>query len=313
MTPQLQDTLGMFAFLAGELSVLFIGISLLVGMLQRHIPPSRVEKLLSSNRSRGYFLAAGLGAMTPFCSCSTIPMLKGLIRARAGFGPMMVFLFTSPLLNPIIVVLMGATFGLRLTAVYVVAALGVSLCSGWLLHVLGFERYVRQESRGPTTCCDSDSAEPVSDNCCSEQPSCAAPIKIGRYKGLWREAWSDFLGVLPYLLTGVAIGSAIYGFMPTELLEHYAGPDNPFAIPVAAIIGIPLYIRAEATIPLAAALLGKGVGAGAVLALIIGSAGASLTELILLRSLFTLRLLAAFVIVIIAMAMIAGYATHLFF
>ena len=110
MSPQLQDTLGMFAFLAVELSVLFIGISLLVGVLQRHIPLSKVESLLSSEGSRGYFIAVGLGAITPFCSCSTIPMLKGLIRARAGFGPMMVFLFASPLLNPIIVALLIATF-----------------------------------------------------------------------------------------------------------------------------------------------------------------------------------------------------------
>ena len=116
-----------------------------------------------------------------------------------------------------------------------------------------------------------------------------------------------------YLLIGIAIGSVIYGFMPTDLLEQYAGPDNPFAIPVAAVIGVPLYIRAEAVIPLAAALMAKGVGAGTVLALIIGSAGASLTELILLRSLFTLKLLAAFLAVIFAMAMIAGYATYLFF
>lgn len=112
----------MFAFLAIELSALFIGISLLVGMLQRHIPPSRVEALLSSNRGRSYLLAAGLGSITPFCSCSTIPMLKGLIRARAGFGPLMVFLFASPLLNPIIVGLLLATFGFGLTGIYVLAA-----------------------------------------------------------------------------------------------------------------------------------------------------------------------------------------------
>lgn len=101
--------------------------------------------------------------------------------------------------------------------------------------------------------------------------------------------------------------------MPTELLEQYAGADNPFAIPVAAIIGVPLYIRAETVIPLAAALMTKGVGAGTVLALIIGRAGASLTEVILLRSLFMMKLLVAFVVVIFTMAMIAGYATFLFF
>ncbi|XOB65763.1 permease [Deferribacteres bacterium DY0037] len=314
MTPQLQNTLDMFAFLAVELSVLFIGISLLVGLLQRHIPPSRVEALLSSNGSLGYLLAAGLGAVTPFCSCSTIPMLKGLIRARAGFGPMMVFLFASPLLNPIIVALLAATFGLTLTAIYALAALVVSVSAGWLLHILGFERYVIQTDTHETTghSTSKDSASTVScceSSCCGSQ---APVVKRGKYSGLWRETWSDFVDVLPYLLIGIAIGSVIYGYMPTGLLERYAGSDNPFAIPVAAVIGVPLYIRAEAVIPLAAALTAKGVGAGTVLALIIGSAGASLTELILLRSLFTLKLLSAFVAVIFAMAMVAGYATYLF-
>lgn len=337
MPSQLQDALGMFVFLAVELSVLFIGISLLVGVLQRHVPPSKVQALLSSNGSRGYFLAASLGAITPFCSCSTIPMLKGLIRARAGFGPMMVFLFASPLLNPIIVALLVATFGLTLTAIYVFAALVVSVGAGWLLHTLGFERYVRrtaaQESRecsssaspcgaapAVSSCATSKTAScgvdgktvSTSSECCDSQLAITVK-KREKYSGLWREAWSDFADVLPYLLIGIAIGSVIYGFMPTGLLEQYAGPDNPFAIPVAAVIGVPLYIRAEAVIPVAAALMAKGVGSGTVLALIIGSAGASLTELILLRSLFTLKLLAAFVTVIFAMAMIAGYATYLFF
>ncbi|OSQ33615.1 permease, partial [Thalassospira mesophila] len=111
----------------------------------------------------------------------------------------------------------------------------------------------------------------TSSECCDSQPTVTVK-KEGKYSGVWREAWSDFIDVLPYLLIGIAIGSVIYGFMPTDLLEQYAGPDNPFAIPVAAVIGVPLYIRAEAVIPLAAALMAKGVGAGTVLALIIGSA-----------------------------------------
>ncbi|WP_447724550.1 SulP family inorganic anion transporter [Enterobacter asburiae] len=112
------------------------------------------------------------------------------------------------------------------------------------------------------------------------------------------------------VLTGVF--QLIAGYLPAAWLERYAGQENPFAIPVAAIIGVPLYIRAEAVIPLAAALMAKGVGAGTVLALIIGSAGASLTEVILLRALFTFRLLAAFVLVIITMAIVTGYTTYFF-
>ena len=179
MSSQLQDALGMFAFLAIELSVLFIGISLLVGVLQRHIPPSKVEALLTSSGKRGYFLAAGLGAITPFCSCSTIPMLKGLIRARAGFGPMMVFLFSSPLLNPIVVGLLVATFGWTLTAIYVLAALVVAVGAGWLLHTLGFERYVRrtatQESSGCSSSASPCSATSTASSCDGATSSRPAP------------------------------------------------------------------------------------------------------------------------------------------
>ena len=247
-----------------------------------------------------------------------------MIRARAGFGPMMVFLFSSPLLNPIIIGLLLATFGAKLTAVYVIAALGVALGAGWLLQATGFARFIRQDEVQEAAGCGSAPDAGTSTSRCGSATastnSCGAAVVAeetrkpqGRYHGLVSEAWKDFVKVIPYLLVGIAIGSVIYGFMPTDLLVQYAGPNNPFAIPVAAVIGVPLYIRAEAVIPLASALMAKGVGAGAVLSLIIGSAGASLTELVLLRSLFRMKLILAFVAVIFAMAMIAGYATYLLF
>lgn len=302
MSAQLQDTLFMFTLLAAELSILFIGISFLVGAVQRHIPPARLEALLGKNGGRGYLVAAGLGAITPFCSCSTIPMLKGLIRARVSFGPMTVFLFASPLLNPVVVVLLFATFGFNLTAIYVLAALVISLTAGWLLQAMGYERYLRRDNTAV-----APPGKPGPGQCSGTNG------QSGKYSGLWQEALSDFVRVSPYLLIGVAIGSLIYGYLPTDLLARYAGQENPFAIPVAAVIGVPLYIRAEAVIPMASALMTKGVSAGAVLALIIGSAGASLTELILLRSLFSPKLLFAFVAAVFAMAITAGYCAFLFF
>ena len=333
MSQNLHDALGMFAFLAIELSILFLVVSFLVGLVQWKIPAEKIQSLLGHQRRRGYLIAAGLGAITPFCSCSTIPILKGLIKARAGFGPMMVFLFASPLLNPIIVVLLFATFGMQLTLVYVISAFIVSVSGGWLLNQIGFERYVRdthyENSKVADFCCGSSaesasrgesatdtidkgtgccSAENQSDDCCDNKPVATTP-----FQRISKQAWSDFIDVLPYLLVGIVIGSVIYGFVPTDFLQHYAGSDNPFAIPLAAIIGVPLYIRAEAVIPLAYSLLAKGVGAGTVMALIIGSAGASLTELILLRSLFKTRLLVAFVAVVMTMAIAAGYLTYLLF
>lgn len=334
MSQEIQDTLGMFAFLALELSALFLLISYLVGVLQRYVPQEKIAAALSARRGKSYLYAALLGAITPFCSCSTIPLLKGLIRARAGFGPMMVFLFASPLLNPVIVVLLAVTFGLKLTGIFVTFGLLVSVVAGWVLQRLGFERYLLNVDtvKGGCSAASGNTGSTNTESSCSGASSSitysgqgyAIPVvsyyesllgdvRAGKFSGLWNETWSDFRKVLPYLIVGIAIGSIIYGFVPADLLAAYAGDDNPFAIPIAAVIGAPLYIRAEAVIPLAAALLGKGVSAGAVMALIIGSAGASLTELILLKSLFRWQLVAVFLTVVIGMAISAGYATFLLY
>ena len=288
------EAFDMFLFLAVELTLLFLVISYAVGLLQEYISPARIQSILSSRKGKGYVVSAFLGAITPFCSCSTIPFLKGLLRARAGFGPMMVFLFSSPLLNPVIIGLFVVTFGLQVTVTYFLIALGVSIIAGFLLEKLGFERYV-----------EPSAYEAGKASCSAGCTGASRPES--RWKRVWAATWADFKKVLPYLLAGISIGSFIYGFLPTALLSAHAGEDDLFAIPVAAVIGIPLYIRAEAVIPLSAALAAKGMSLGAVMALIIGSAGASLTEVILLRSIFKMQMIAAFLFVILSMAIGAGF------
>lgn len=289
------DTLNMFVFLSVELTVLFLAISYLVGVLQEYIPPAKIQSILSAQNGKGYIIASLLGAITPFCSCSTIPFLKGLLRAKAGFGTMMVFLFASPLLNPIIIGLFAVTFGLKVTVFYFTIAMGVSIIAGYLLEKLGFEQYIKPEAY-----------QEIKKSCCGS--TCAGkPKPVSKWIKIWQSTWNDFKTVLPYLVGGIALGSLIYGFMPTEYVASVAGADNPFAIPVAAVIGIPLYIRAEAVIPLSSALAAKGMGLGAVMALIIGSAGASLTEVILLKSIFKNKMIIAFLTVILSMAMGAGF------
>ncbi|WP_286266877.1 permease [Thalassotalea atypica] len=289
------EALNMFGFLSVELTLLYLLISYFVGVLQEYIPPTKIQNILSSKNGKGYIIAAFLGAITPFCSCSTIPFLKGLLRAKAGFGTMMVFLFASPLLNPVIIGLFAVTFGLQVTMFYFSIAMGVSVIAGYLLEKLGFEKYIKAQAY----------IEPETTSC---SPGCKGKEKpVSKWVRIWRSTWSDFKKVLPYLFGGIALGSMIYGFMPTELVAQVASENNPFAVPVAAVIGIPLYIRAEAVIPLSAALVTKGMGLGAVMALIIGSAGASLTEVILLKSLFKNPMIIAFLAVILSMAIGAGY------
>lgn len=340
----LEEALGMFAFLAVELTILFLAISYLVGVLQEYITPEKIQSILSSRQGKGYVIAALLGAITPFCSCSTIPFLKGLLRARAGFGPMMVFLFSSPLLNPVIIGLFVITFGWQVALFYFSIALVVSVTAGFVLEKLGFERYVREEAyqdaaasggcgAASTSCgekstasssCGSaaplaqKTAETRDSGCCVAEVSVAQnscggaaiaemPAEPGRWMRIWLSTWKDFKQVLPYLLLGITLGSFIYGFIPTDLIAKYAGEGMWYAIPVAAVIGIPLYIRAEAVIPLSAALVKKGMALGSVMALIIGSAGASLTEVILLKAIFKNQMIAAFLVVILGMAISAGY------
>ncbi|WP_371378984.1 permease [Thalassotalea aquiviva] len=295
------DTLNMFGFLAVELTLLFLAISYVVGVLQEYIPPTKIQSILSSKNGKGYFVASLLGAITPFCSCSTIPFLKGLLRAKAGFGTMMVFLFASPLLNPIIIGLFAVTFGIKVTLFYFAIAMGVSIVAGVMLEKLGFEKYVKSEAY----------VEPEKKGCGATCGGKAKPES--KWVKIWKSTWSDFKKVLPYLIGGIAIGSLIYGFMPTEFVANVASENNPFAIPFAAVIGIPLYIRAEAVIPLSAALAAKGMGLGAVMALIIGSAGASLTEVILLKSIFKNKMIWAFLIVILSMAISAGFLYQFIF
>ncbi len=357
MLNMIKEAADMFVFLAAELTILFLVISYLVGVLQDFITPEKIQSILSSRNGKGYIISALLGSITPFCSCSTIPFLKGLLRARAGFGPMMVFLFSSPLLNPIIIGLFVVTFGIEVAVFYFLVAMVVAVVAGYTLEKLGFERYVKPEAyemaNEPTSCCDSKPApvkqtsccdtqtKPVveSTSCCAETPKVAAvapkleaaccgdgganveakptsccdtesqaPVKEdSRWMRIWRATWKDFKQVFPYLLLGITLGAFIYGFMPADLIAQYAGAENWYAIPVAAVIGIPLYIRAEAVIPLSAALVAKGMALGSVMALIIGSAGASLTEVILLKAIFKNQMIAAFLVVILGMAVGAGY------
>ncbi|MET4692505.1 permease [Endozoicomonas lisbonensis] len=312
----------MFLFLAVELTLLFLVISFIIGVILDCMPAKRIQKILGSKGGKGYVSAGLLGAMTPFCSCSTIPMLAGLLKARAGFGPTITFLFTSPLMNPIIIGLFLATFGFKVTAVYFVIALAVSVIGGYVLEKLGFERYVREDvvhgktssgcgSKKASGCSDS---KPVQKPAYKESSGCGAdtgcgsakPVKDSRWTRIWAETWRQFKKVFPALMAGIGIGSFTYGFVPADFIAQYAGPENPLAIPFAAVIGVPLYIRAEAVIPLASALGAKGMGMGALMALIIGSAGASLTEVILLKSLFRNQMIAAFLAVIFSMAVTAA-------
>jgi uncharacterized membrane protein YraQ (UPF0718 family) len=290
-------TIEFFLFITAELTVLFLAISTLVSLALMYIPQDKLRSWLSKRGILGNFLAAIVGSLTPFCACSTIPMTLGLLKAGAPFGPIMTFVISSPLLNPIIIAMIGALMGLKACILYFSITFLGSVVFGLILEKAGGAAWVKNVQLKQSCCSTDTQAEPLAFS--------------GKLKHSFGSAWKDFRGVLPYLLIGVAIGAGIYGYMPQEFVIALAGPNNPFAIPVAAVIGIPLYIRAETAIPIGLALAEKGMSMGAVIALIIGGAGMAIPEMSMLAGIFQKRLVAAIVSVIFATAVIGGFAFNL--
>jgi len=291
----LVSTLQYFFLITAELTVLFLGISTVVAQGLMYIPPAKLRQWLSQRGLWGNFLGAVVGSLTPFCSCSTIPMTLGLLNAGAPFGPVMSFIIASPLLNPIILSMIWALMGIKACVLYFTVTFLGSILFGVFLEKVGGAHYVKNVRLKSGCCSSSHGSE-------------AVPVRFSEKLTVsFRSAWGDFRAVLMYLLIGVAIGAGIYGYIPQEFVTKIAGPDNPFAIPVAAIIGVPLYIRAETAIPIGLALSQKGMSLGAVIALIIGGAGMAIPEMIMLASIFRKRLVSAIVGIILATAVVAGY------
>lgn len=288
-----------FLMLFGELFALFIGISFLVALLQVYVSKERIKRLLTRpHKATNALLGAALGAVTPFCSCSTIPVLVGLFRSGAPFSGAISFLLTSPVLNPAILALLLVFFGPVPTAVYAVLAFAFAVAAGLVLDALGFSRYVKNVSiQGGAQ--DGATWETLEGTFWQKQRQ-AVLISLKEAVGLFR-------GVVGWLLLGAGIGAFIYGFVPQELLGGFAGANDLWAIPLAAVVGIPMYIRAETMIPIAGILMGKGVSAGVVIALILGGAGASIPEVSLLNSIFKKPMVATFVLCVFIVATATGF------
>jgi uncharacterized protein len=339
LLPLFEESVRFFLVTMVELAVLFVGISFLVGVINEFLPQEKVRRWLSGRRGRGYVIGSMLGGLTPFCSCSTIPVTIGLLKAQAGFGPTMTFLFTSPLVNPIIVPLFFALLGPQVTVVYVVVAVTMAIAIGFTLERAGFSRYLNREmiygNDSPAAWC---AAKPSAagagsgrqavqslqmirtlpaESCCAAVPESgsetvlttgvvAGPVSEDRWRRIFVGAAGQFRKLLPFIVLGVAIGAVIHGFLPTDVVTRLAGADNPLAVPIAAVAGIPLYLRVSTMVPIAASLIGKGMSVGAVIALIIGGAGASLPEVAMLKGIFRLPLLMAFLGSVLVTAVAAG-------
>jgi uncharacterized protein len=285
------DIIKDFLSIALELTLLFIVVSFFISLLQSFIPYERLERYLSGgNTLLGAGLALLLAFITPFCSCSTIPVVVNLLNKKIRFGIVMIFLFSSPVLDPTIITLMAAVLGVKVAAAYTVITSILSVLIGLLLERLGFEKAVKQVVMS------------------GFREKAGTRFSIS---GAWKETMGLMKTVYPFLLIGAAIGSVIHGAIPTEWITSYMGGNEWWLVPAAAILGIPLYIRLSMMIPISQILIVKGMALAPVMALMISSAGASLPEITLLNSIFHKKLVVAFVISVFSMATLSGMLFHI--
>ncbi len=279
------ETIKIFALLA----VMIFAVS----FIRSWFPPERARRLLSHKKIFiGNVLAAMLGIVTPFCSCSAVPLFIGFVEAGVPLGVTFSFLIASPMINEVAVVLLLGMFGLKVAAIYIGAGLAVAITSGIVIGKLGLERWVEPQPRralGLTLSVER-----------------AMTLK-GRVAYARRAAADIIRTVWLYVIVAIGIGAFIHGYAPSDFLARYAGAGNPFAVPLAVLMGIPLYASAAGIVPVVYALMEKGLAMGTVLAFMMAVTGISFPEMVILRKVLKPQLLAVFA-GIMAVAIIAvGY------
>lgn len=288
-----------FIFEVPKVLMLLILIVFGVGIVRTFFTPERTRAILAGKReSAGNVLAALLGIVTPFCSCSAVPLFLGFVQSGVPLGVTFSFLIAAPMINEVAVVLLLGMFGLKVTAIYVGTGLTVAIVAGWVIGRLRMERHleswVSAMSAGNTA---EVEAEGLDWN---------ARFDAGR------EAVREIVGkVWLFVVLGIAVGAGIHGYVPTNALAGLMGKSAWWSVPLAVILGVPMYSNAAGIVPVVQALLGKGAALGTALAFMMSVIALSLPEMIILRKVLRPRLIGVFIGVVAAGIVLVGYIFNL--
>lgn len=279
------ETVSYFIYDTVKIGLLLVVINYLMAVTRYYFPTDRVRNLLTKRRWFGldYLFAAILGAVTPFCSCSSIPLFIGFLGAGIPLGVTLTFLIASPLINESSLILFPALFGIKTTLIYNLVGILVAVAGGIVIQKLHLEKYVNEEFLG-----------------------CGAKVKINAetngqkisLKKLLVYWWQDGLkitkNIFPYVVMGVALGAVIHGFVPAALTEKYLATRSWWAVPLATVLGIPLYANSVSVVPVIEALIGKGIPLGTALAFMTSTVTLSVPEALILKKVMKPPLLIAF-------------------
>lgn len=282
-------TLQFFLYDTAKILLLLIALIYILALLRASINAEVVRDYLAGKKkSIGFFLGAMFGSITPFCSCSSIPLFLGFTAARIPFGITMSFLITSPLINEIAVILLWGLLGWKFTVLYVLVGMGAGILGGFFMDAIRAERWLQPffleiVNNPPEEMADTGCA-------CQRQPLSLRK----RHDFAWKEARAIFKRVWKWVLIGVAIGALLHGFVPANWFAEHLGSGQWWTVPAAVLIAIPLYSNVTGIVPIMESLLMKGLPVGTTMAFCMSSVAASIPEMMLLREIMTIRLQAVF-------------------
>ncbi|NOU41571.1 MAG: permease [Methylotenera sp.] len=291
---KLGSALQFFFYDTPKVLMLLTGVVMAMGMVNSYFTPERTRALLAGRREGvANCMAASLGIVTPFCSCSAVPLFIGFVQAGVPLGVTFSFLISAPMVNEVALTLLFAMFGWKVAGLYLGMGLMIAIISGWVIGRLNMEEYLEDWVRNmPKVNADFDSADlTLSDR---------LQAGFASVQEIVGKVW-------PYILAGIAIGAGIHGYVPEDFMASFMGKDVWWAVPVSVLIGVPMYTNAAGIIPIVEALLAKGAALGTVLAFMMSVIALSLPEMVILRKVLKPRLIATFIGVVASGIILVGY------
>lgn len=297
------DALNFFVYDTIKIFLLLLIITSLMGIINSYFPIDKVRNFLTKRSWFGldYFIASFFGTITPFCSCSSVPLFIGFVKGGIPLGITFAFLISSPLVDAVTVAIFLGMFGWKTTLLYVVSGIILSMIAGYMLSLLKLEPlltpWVQQLLKNKEV--QNESAQETH------------PPFLQRIPVILREAWIIVKGVSLYILIGVAIGGVMHGYIPTNFFEAYISKENPLAVPIAVILGVPMYSNTAGILPIMKVLVEKGIPLGTVIAFSMSVVALSIPEALLLKKIMTTKMLVIFLAVVTCCIIVSGYLFNL--
>lgn len=295
----LGEAVNFFFYDTVKILILLFLISVVMGVVNAYFPIERLRRYLTTRKLYGlqYVMAAVFGAITPFCSCSSIPLFIGFVKGGIPLGVTLAFLITSPLVNEVAVAMFLGTFGPRVTVIYVVSGILLGVIGGMVLGRFKLERYLSDWVKGIQVDSETETEKWTDEG---------APF-MKRLPVIVRDAWGIVRGVIVYVIIGIGIGAAMHGLVPEGFFETYMSKDHWYAVPMSVILAVPMYANAAGIVPVIEVFVAKGIPVGTALAFMMAVVGLSLPEATLLKKVMTWKLVGIFFGTVAGFIILSGF------